>query len=553
MARRSALGVVATQDSKKEPRHRRFVASAATAVGVAVVGAGVVVAGLLHRRAEKKRAESHAAHEKAEKERAESKAAHERAEKERAEKERAERERAERERAERRERAETERLAREEAKRKEAQQKLETKMRAEAAEAAAHEKEQARLAVRAQEDAALQRIIDAPKKIQREAQERDAKLAEREMGRIGTQQEGHESAEKTNGATGHIQFEWIEVADGIRAYYAERTGLPATWTLAQGPQGPQGPVYFVFERLCRATSGFWASFMNDQRDQAYRMGHLLKEGSVAFEKTLALYESGCGDTYDMWVAYVTEAKPTTIAKRGALLQSESEDEGETTGIEMVVTVLVHRDAPVTSHSGIFRTYRYWHREAMPEQPRRKVPHGHKGISPLIHAFAAGAALYLYPHLRVNGVMVTKPVPVMSQILRNTMRPGEFRVGSPLERRQEHVFYRERLDREFPNDGYSNELYTPGLEAESESPPFFSKVESKWTFAGKEFTEPEWMQTGPCEHKDISPRANDNSSLEHTFLLSALAQKWSVSEPGSLVTRAASGALAAFGRRGPRWI
>jgi hypothetical protein len=44
-------------------------------------------------------------------------------------------------------------------------------------------------------------------------------------------------------------------------------------------------------------------------------------------------------------------------------------------------------------------------------------------------------------------------------------------------------------------------------------------------------------SGPCEHTDVTPRASDKSSLEHTVLLSALAQKWtrdaSSLSPGSV--------------------
>ncbi len=107
----------------------------------------------------------------------------------------------------------------------------------------------------------------------------------------------------------------------------------------------------------------------------------------------------------------------------------------------------------------------------------------------------------------------------------------------------------------------NELYTPPLETADS--PFFVEGRndsgSTWAFAGEELPEPEWMGSGPCEHTDISPSASDLSALEHSVRLSALAEKWSIpSVPSSpaMGPHAPSGlgaSLAAFGRRGPRWI
>ena len=143
--------------------------------------------------------------------------------------------------------------------------------------------------------------------------------------------------------------------------------------------------------MCRATVEFWRKFADHQHHTIDRLGHKLKQGTIAFRKTLDLYEAGCGGMYDVWVAYVTNLAPTTIAERSELVPKNAfEGAKDETNIEMAVTVLVHRETPVTSHVGIFRTYPFW---TFDPPSRKNRPMGHKGISPLIHAFAAGSALY----------------------------------------------------------------------------------------------------------------------------------------------------------------
>ena len=399
-----------------------------------------------------------------------------------------------------------------------------------AAKKAAEEANMAAAAKKAAEEAASKAKEDA-RKAQEAKNAEDAKkakkaadeatLQQREADRIETDQKTHAERAK-NGDP--IELTPIEIARGILAYYAERTDLQVPERFAE--KLTPGPVYFVFERLCRATVAFWKRFVQYQRGQTERLGHVLTEGAGAFEKTVDLYTNGCGDKYDVWVAYVTEAKPLTIEAREKLLPRGDENENDETKIEMVVTVFVHRHTPVTSHMGIFRTDGYWHEDRkLGKSPYYMIPAGHKGISPLIHAFAACAALCLYKHLRdTKSVMLTRPVHVMSKILRDALGPGEIRVGSPDERTKSHVGVRARKHANHPDGGYSNDMYTPPL-AESGSLPFFARSGSTWTFDGAAYDEPEWM-SGKCEHTDVTPRAHDKSSLEHTVLLSALARTWS---------------------------
>ena len=381
---------------------------------------------------------------------------------------------------------------------------------------------------------------------EREAAEQAERARVEKLEREWIDRHEKEHAADATETESHIEFQSLEVARGTRAYYAELAGLKTEPNFAAPDR-----VSFVFERVCRGTIAFWRKFA-DYQDNSTARGHELGQGVCAFRKTLALYEKGCGEKYDVWVAYVTNAKPTTIADRAMLVPSQVSDEGpqDETGIEMVVTVLVHRETPVTSHVGIFRTHPFW--EYYPPKTKSvygNVPFGHKGLSPLIHAFAAGAALYMYPHLRKNGVMVTRPVPVMSAILRKAMRAGEITVGSPSERVDKYVATRARRHASAPHDkkgGYSEDVYTPPLN--QAYMPFFAEGRKEfprtWIFGEVESNEPEWMSRGNCEHDDVSPRASDDTAMEHTVMLSALARKW----PGKIM-----GCRVEFGRAPRRWV
>jgi hypothetical protein len=356
------------------------------------------------------------------------------------------------------------------------------------------------------EEEAEQRRLEA-ERIER-ARIEAQKEEESEEGIIARHQKAHEEY-FDSGGRGPIDLNPFLVAEGVRAYYAERTGLTPVST----SDGSTSGAFFVFERLCKATVSFWTRFVNNQLAATQRLGHELRNGATAFKKTVDLYASGCVGKYDMWVAYVSDSSPSLAATR--------KDGAKDTNIEMVVTVLVHRDTPVTSHIGIFRTLPYWRCDKKAHKNA-----GRKGLSPLIHAFAAAAALCLYKHLREKrSVMLTRPVAAMGEILRRTMQ-GEIRVGSPIERKPRTVKMRAEIDEQLPNEGYSNDIYTPPLGSEAD--PFFAEDarNTTWTFDGATYPQPEWMGADECQHTDVSPSTNDTSALEHTVRLSALARKWS---------------------------
>ena len=455
------------------------------------------------------------------------------------------------------------RKAAEEAAAKKAEEEAAAKKAAEEAvkkaeEDAAAAKKAVEDAKKAEEDA---REAQRREEYERRRREQDRQKAmdqqtwKREAERIEAQQKAHR--ERMANGDKILDLEPVHVVpaqehstlDGILAYYAERTGLPST------SDPPDGPVYFVFERLCEATRGFWKKFEEHQTNATARMdGHPLKTSSVSgsLKETIELHEKRCGDTYDMWVAYVTAKTPIPIADREKLIPVVNDENQETTKIEMAMTVLVDQTAPVTSHVGTFRPYPYWEFD---KTKQKDTSIGHKSISILLYAFAAAAALSLYKHLREDGVMVARLAGQMGKTLRQAMGQ-EVLVGSQGERLAKYV--ERRADRAkrpkvYENEDFSNDIYNPPLLQEGpdhKGPGFVGFVDGKRMFGEKEHQRPDWMTGGTCGHTDFKIRVNAAGRLEHTVLLSKLAQKWSASDTVFGRTR---GARRRIRRRVPRYI
>jgi hypothetical protein len=345
----------------------------------------------------------------------------------------------------------------------------------------------------------------------------------------------------------------MDMGDGVVAYYVECTGLPATDGF-----DPNTKTYFVFEKLCPQNLLFWSEFADGHEKVSSRLNGPLRliKCAVTLQKTTQLYKDGCSEKFDMWIAYVSNVMPTTThaARRAYSTKGLERVINDATGIEMVVSVLVDREAPITTHSGMFRTYRYW-KQIKGEERAQYVQKnyiakglkpmvssifyeavGHRNLSTLLHAFAAAAALHVYPHLRGDhSVMVTRPLPIARNIIIKSLRKGDYTIGSQVERRLEIVEDRATRYAADPHqEEYSPEVYEPAL-GQPYTPLYVEEggdgPNPTWTLGGKVYNKPEWMrvvdENKHSEHFALSAYHPPIKLLQLTIRLSALARGWNM--------------------------
>jgi hypothetical protein len=320
-----------------------------------------------------------------------------------------------------------------------------------------------------------------------------------------------------------VRVRAMEVAPGEIAYFVARRDLPLTHTPEQRPPtqpwlpplANDDPVHFVFERLSPATIEFWGRYAKFQYQKVERMHQAPIEGGlIAFQETIDVYNKGCGGSYDMWVAYVTNGEPTALSAREALVPRANVSDRmvlDASQIEMVVTVLVDRTAPFTSHSGIFRTERYWIRKArVGGLDIKATPFGHARLSLHVHQFAALMSRKLYRHMRVhNSFMVTKPEDKMGEILRESglVAGRDFIAGSPKERESGKCPF------------YMPPLGQPLV-------PFVTETSGGvWDTTTATHHAPAWMERGECGHGFLAPAKRQIDVVTHTVRLSSLARMW----------------------------
>jgi hypothetical protein len=222
----------------------------------------------------------------------------------------------------------------------------------------------------------------------------------------------------------------------------------------------------------------------------------------------------------MWVAYVTNVEPTALSHRATLIPTKltrenDNDAWDQTQIELVVTVLVDRKSPFTSHSGIFRTWRFWIPKQEAPSEAAAIPFGHKRLSVPLHQFAALMSRKLYSHMKVhNSFMVTKPEDKMGEILSKSglLAGKDFIAGSGKERREhKEAHYR----------SYMPPWNQPPV-------PFITEIgprDSIWATDADTHDAPEWMlHRSRCGHNYLHAFAGGDP-VTYTIRLSALAGLW----------------------------
>jgi hypothetical protein len=344
----------------------------------------------------------------------------------------------------------------------------------------------------------------------------------------------------------------INMGGSENDYYAVRTGLPATDGF-----NPDAMTYFVFERVCPQNIEFWTKYVEAQNKSAVRDKNPISKDTSAVLRALELFPKQCSDKFDVWIAYVSSEMPTVFADRGRF--NYVGGPADNTGIEMAVSVLVHRETPITTHTGIFRTLKHWV-PVIGDEKKQYIktnytdkglsapwgvkpppkPVGHYGLSTLCHAFAASAAITAYRHLGYIGVMVTRSASKMGKELIKGLKQGDYIVGSPDERSQEKLDIRAEwaeTTAEYPNEDedhedYLPEVYEPALGVQYT--PFFAAGVDEATGAhtltstrtDHVYKEPEWLQLEhPCNYKFDSGGEAKHATLEYTIKLDALERSW----------------------------
>jgi hypothetical protein len=178
--------------------------------------------------------------------------------------------------------------------------------------------------------------------------------------------------------------------------------------------------FFCFEGLSEANYKFWSDFLHEQEtaDRPSDGNKLvdIKDGLVAFSKSLEVSNPFAKPRFDTWIAYANREQPVQELKNGA--QPHSPDDS----IEMVMCVFAQHGIPITTHIGIFRTVGYWDPAMKPRSC----------LAMELHKFAAFMSTLLYPEARY---MVTKPVRLMRDILVSALLPIDaITVGSISDRR-----------------------------------------------------------------------------------------------------------------------
>lgn len=155
-------------------------------------------------------------------------------------------------------------------------------------------------------------------------------------------------------------------------------------------------LYCVMERVTPARVPVWERYI-----EKHRCAFLRNESiSTSYELSLHVNHRVFLDTLrshgDMgehhWVGYLSCFK---------VAQAISEN---TKGIEMIMGVSFHDDAPFSMHMGIVRTYVSFIENHIP----------HRGVSQILHAFCGRV---LHEYLKPNGIyMITTPTPMMKSLM-----------------------------------------------------------------------------------------------------------------------------------------
>ncbi len=193
----------------------------------------------------------------------------------------------------------------------------------------------------------------------------------------------------------------------------------------------QDNVYFVFEKLTDENFNFWEAYFIEQRDTAFHFevpadtlnGEMksvpIRDGIVAFKYSLDL--AARSDTKQtIWIAYVTRKDP----RQPNALSSYD--------IEMIVSVFIDKDSPITTHMGIARNAEYFRFDMQP----------HVDLAMKLHSFSATVSNMLYGGKQY---MTTKPASDMRNIMLQHFKENKLEnyiwLGDEQQRQRRSILYK----------------------------------------------------------------------------------------------------------------
>ncbi|OYZ38010.1 MAG: hypothetical protein B7Y25_02570 [Alphaproteobacteria bacterium 16-39-46] len=174
--------------------------------------------------------------------------------------------------------------------------------------------------------------------------------------------------------------------------------------------GRKGNVHFALERITFKNKSFWTDWVYTQ-DGKVRGGvkYAIADGTSSFKTSLKM--GGFEGNNHLWIAYASTKKIT-----GKAYNSGIQEEGD---IEMAFTVWTKTDIPFFTNIGIFRAVEF----------HRRLP-SHKGLSMILHSFSAQAIERAYDGLGLQkDYMITRPAPVMYDIMKAALPQGSIEVGN----------------------------------------------------------------------------------------------------------------------------
>ncbi len=276
-------------------------------------------------------------------------------------------------------------------------------------------------------------------------------------------------------------------------------------------------VYFVFEKLTKKNISFWIEY-NDRQEIETRRNGVISDVGIGNRKTtkrvqlndgvasfrLSLEQEGKLKS-DIWIAYITRKNPAS----GLPINFAD--------IEMIISVFLNADSPITTHMGISRNYEYFLYDKNP----------HLELAMELHAFCAKVSNQIYGS---KLYMVTKPVVDMEKIIIKVFEKqgldkfiwaGDIKQRNNRQKEREKIGHDEVGLKTFNRINAECSPYFP--ENLSDMPPFDNSDHLSWRVllndgGWERFRRPDWFPAVNAEGENIADLTEMNCFMDTVILV-----------------------------------